>query len=172
MKSILRLLSMLGIIAGLVAPTHLSAQNTDPARLQILMDFAAEGLDVSSYKVPPPHIVYVSYEFLQVAAYGVERTRGTGVQGQTFLSVLASYSFDASELRLVDGIDYSRPEHEWVLVHELAHYFQQVYHKLYLDKARCMPQLEPAAYRVSNMWAIATGHGPVYGAFIPICEDD
>lgn len=171
MKSIQRIALTLGFSAGLLIPSASRAEGIDPARLQTLMDFAAEGLDVSSYEIPPPRIVYKTFEYLQVSQYGLERASGASGKVEYFYAALAVYNFDTSEMWLIEDIDYSRPEHEWVLVHELAHYFQEVYPELYLDKVRCIIELERSAYRVSNMWTIATGHGRVVD-FIPICGDD
>ena len=172
MKSLQRIALALGFSAGLFFPTAVNAQAPTPERLKVLMAFAAEGLGVSSIEVPPPRIVYMSFENLQISHYGIERTSGVSNKAEHFFSVLALYSFDAREMRLIEDIDYSRPEHEWVVVHELAHYFQQVYHKLYLNKVRCIQDLEATAYRISNMWAIVTGHGHTTGGLFTSCDDD
>lgn len=127
-----------------------------PERVSILMDWAGKVIGVPTSNVPAPRIVYASHAAIQVEFYGADVVRE---HGDRLVNIIAAYNGEAGYLLLDEDTDFTAPESEHILIHELTHYLQYVAGR---EKVvGCIRELERDAYRVSDLWVVATGEGDV-----------
>ncbi len=104
-----------------------------------------------------PDVVRVPQETLNQVYYrGVVPQRAQGQDA----GVMSFYKFDEGRIYLVDTVDPSTVEGKGALVHELVH-FLQFRHGLE-KKAKCIRQLERAAYEAQADFLMENGETPTF----------
>lgn len=145
------------LVAALWAVVAMAGPARADERLRLLMEFAGGVLDVPMRGIDVPKIRYVSDEQMQLEYYGATLIAQQEGKDSSLLAISAYFNDSESTIVLNEDVDYSLPENEHILVHELVHYLQWT-HGMH-EKARCMQQLEAAAYRAQNLWVMASGYG-------------
>lgn len=141
------------VLAGPVMAGEVSEE-----RLRFLMEWDALVLGVPTKDVDLPRIVYTSQRNIMIEFYGPETVaKAERVPNLSLLMVRAVYHPDTRAMILNEEVDYTDPENEYILVHELVHHLQ-VEHDLIADLP-CPEKREVDAYRVQDLWVQATGLG-------------
>ncbi len=164
---------MLRILTALLVSVLLThgtwAEQPAPERLRQLMTFAAKEMGVEAAHVEIPQIIYHSPRKLLRRHVGIPDyiylflTSSEEEWNAYLYSMLGFYSSSANAIVLRDDTNYTNPENEYILVHELVHYLQRVYREWFVDPHRaCLKQLERRAYEITNQWVKTTGHGHIY----------
>ena len=106
---------------------------------------------------PLPEIIYVNQAMLQILMYGEQTVAQAEFEGFELPEVIALYDSSVDQIILSTGTDINAFENQFMLVHELVHYMQDI--NGIADP--CPGMLEREAYELTDRWQDEVGHpGP------------
>ncbi|MEP2987269.1 MAG: hypothetical protein ABJP08_28860 [Roseibium sp.] len=149
-------LALVLTLGAMFYTTFAQAKEPTEERLKFFIEYAGDFLGVYTNKVEPPRIVYISSENIQLEYYGAENM--AKLEGKTNISYpTVNAIYQEGTLILNKDVDYTLPENEGTLVHEMVHHV--IFVKDLVGGYPCLRATEDVAYRAENLWAMATGIG-------------
>lgn len=122
-----------------------------------LLEFAAQGMGIEDWAtIELPPILMATQHQLQVQFYGAEAVADAEASEYISLVELGGL-YDGEAVYVLEGLDEDTTRA--TIVHELVHHLQWEYGIAgeVLSAGGCAASLEADAYRIGDMYAIATG---------------
>ena len=125
--------------------------------LEQYIQWIADNSNLEYNNEPLPEIVYVDQAMLQILMYGEAMVAQSELEGFNLPDVIALYDSSTDQITLSTGTDIHAFENQYILVHELIHYMQDI--NGITDP--CPGMLEREAYELTDQWQDEVGHqGP------------
>ena len=119
-----------------------------------------------------PEVVYLSQQNLNILVHGDFQVAQSEYKGSYLPDAKAGYDKERNVISLLDEYVATDPDIQYMIVHELVHFLQEVNN---IDEdiiyASCPVKLEEDAYRLQRMWMIERNDenplpNPLFVAFL------